>query len=79
MLLAIDLHEDFIDVEGIAVTSVLSLQAACIDGSELDTPQANRLTSDDDAALCQEIFYISVAEIESIVEPDGVANDIGCP
>jgi hypothetical protein len=38
MLLAIDLDEDFIDIEGIAIASVISLQAASIDGTELDAP-----------------------------------------
>ena len=33
--------------------------------------------ADDDAALGQEIFDISMAQIESIVEPDGVGDDIG--
>jgi hypothetical protein len=38
MLLAIDLHEDFIDVEGIAIASVFALQSAGINGTEFDTP-----------------------------------------
>ena len=77
MLFAVDFDEYFINVEGIAVAPVLSLQAAGINGSELDTPEANRFSADRDAALSEQIFNISVAEIESIVEPDGVGNDIG--
>jgi hypothetical protein len=41
MLLAIDLDEDFIDVEGIAAALMLSFQTAGIDGSELDTPESD--------------------------------------
>jgi hypothetical protein len=41
MLLAIDLDEDFIDVEGIAKASVPPFQSAGINGSELDTPEAD--------------------------------------
>ena len=32
--------EDFIDIEGVAVSTVLSLQVARIDGAELDTEPA---------------------------------------
>jgi hypothetical protein len=76
MLLAIDLHEDFIDVEGVAVASVLSLQAPGVNGSKFDTPESNRFTADSYASLGQEILDIPVTEIESIVEPDCVGNDI---
>ena len=66
MLLAIDLNgrhtgEDFITVEGIAKASMLSLQSAVINGSELDTPQTDRFPADRDASFCEEIFNIAVA------------------
>ena len=77
MLLAVDLDVDFIDIEGVAVTSILSLQSPRINGTELDAPQANRFSGDDDAPLGQEVFDVSVTQIESIVEPDGIADDIG--
>ena len=77
MLLAVDLDEDFIDVESVAVASVLSFQSACINGSEFDAPEADRFSADSDAAFSQKIFDISVAQIESIVEPDCVTDDIG--
>jgi hypothetical protein len=32
--------EDFIDIEGVTIASVLPLQSAGIDSSELDAPQA---------------------------------------
>ena len=41
MLFAIDLHEDFIDEEGIAVAMMLSLQSPGEPGTELDTPEPN--------------------------------------
>ena len=40
MLLAVDPHKDFIDVEGIAVASVLSLQSSGVYGSKLDVEPA---------------------------------------
>jgi len=50
--------EDFINVEGIAVTSVLALQSTGINGAELDAPEADRLASDRDASLSKKVFYI---------------------
>ena len=40
-VLAVHFHEDFIDIEGIAVATMLTLQAAGINGSEFDTPKAD--------------------------------------
>jgi hypothetical protein len=56
MLLAIDLlvqhtGENLIEVEGVAVASVLSFQSACIDGTELDAPEAYRFSTDRDASF----------------------------
>ena len=76
MLLAIDLHEDFIDVEGITVASVLSLQSSGVKGPELNAPEPDRFAAYSDASFSQEIFYISVAEIESIRKPDCVTDDV---
>ena len=76
MLLAADFDEDFIDVERVAIASVLSLQATGINRSELDAPEADRFAADDDASFSEEIFYIAVTEVEAIIEPDGVGNDV---
>ena len=77
MLLAVDFYEDFIDEEIIALSPVLSLQSAGIDSTELDTPESDRFSSDCNATLSQQIFDIAVAQVESVVEPDGVTDDVG--
>ena len=41
MLFAIDLDEDFIDVERVAIAPVLSFQTTGIDRFELDAPEAD--------------------------------------
>ena len=76
MLLAIDLHKDFIDIKGIAIASMLSLQSFGVEGTELDAPKTDRFAADSNASLRQKIFDIPMAEIKAIVEPDGVRNDI---
>ena len=77
MLLAIDPDEDFIDVESVTVATVLSLQSAGINSTELDAPEANRFSGYSDASFGEKILNISMTEIEAIVEPDGVGDDIG--
>ena len=69
--------EDFIDVEGVAITSVSTFQSTGINGTELDAPEADWFSADSDASFGQKIFDITVAEIEAIVEPDSIGNDIG--
>jgi hypothetical protein len=68
--------EDFVAVESIAITSVLALQSTCQNGSEFDAPQPDCFSAHDNATLSEEIFDISMAEIEAIAEPDCVGDDI---
>lgn len=76
MLLAVDFDEDFIDAEGIAVAAVLPLQSVDINRSELDAPETDSFSADRDPTLRQQIFDIAMTEIESVVEPDSIADDI---
>jgi hypothetical protein len=54
MLFAVDLHKNFIDVESIAVSSVLSFQSAGMYGIEPNAPKAYRFAGDGDTSVCQE-------------------------
>ena len=51
VLLTVYLHKDLIDVEGITITSVLSLQATGINGAEFYTPEADCFSGYSDASL----------------------------
>jgi hypothetical protein len=51
MLLAVDPHEDLIDVERVTIATMLTFQSPCVNGSEFDTPQADCFTADDNAPL----------------------------
>ncbi len=60
-------------------TVVLALLSASagINGTELDTPEAGRFPGNNDAPLGEEVFDIPMAQIESVVEPDCAADDVG--
>jgi len=51
MLLVIDFYKDFVNVESVAVASVLSLQAAGIESTKFDAPETDRLAADSYAPL----------------------------
>jgi hypothetical protein len=82
MLLAVDLlvrhtGEDLINVEGVAVASVLSLQPAGVNRTKLDAPEADRFAADSDPSLSEQILDVSVTQIEAMVQPHGIADDFG--
>ena len=56
---------------------MLSFQPACVDGAEFDAPKAYSFLADRDASFSQQVFDISMTEIESVVEANGVGNNIG--
>ncbi len=64
------MQEDFVNEEGIAVALALPLQSSGKFDTEFDTPEANCFIADSDTAFCQKIFNITMAQIESVVEPD---------
>jgi hypothetical protein len=76
VLFTIDLYDDLIDVEGIAIAAMVSLQTPGIFGAKLGAPKSDCLVTDSDAALRKQILNIAVAEVESVVEPDCLADDI---
>jgi len=69
--------EDFIDVECVAVTLVLPLQAPSVYSSEFDTPKADSFATNCDASFSEKVFNIPMTQIEAIIEPGGIQNDIG--
>jgi len=61
----------------VTVASALSPQTSGVKGSEPDASKAECLSRDGNAALNQQVFYISVTQVETVVEPDWIADDIG--
>ncbi len=77
LLLPLNLDEDFVNKESIAVTLVPAPKSPRILRAEFDTPQSDRLVADPNTALGHKILDIAVAQIEAMIEPDNVLNDRG--
>jgi hypothetical protein len=75
LLLAVDSNEYFAQVPNIAEAALAPLQFSGIIRTELLTPESNRFIRDDDSALGQKILNISEAKAETMVSPDGIADD----
>jgi hypothetical protein len=74
--LTLDIHEKFVQVPNVAQATLSSLECPGIFGTELQTPLSDALKADCDPALCQEVFKISKAQAESVVEPNRMADDV---
>ncbi len=75
MLPTLNLDEDFVNKETIAVTLVPAPKSPRILRAEFDTPQPDRLVADPNTTLGHKILDIAVAQIEAIIEPEREA----CP
>ena len=61
----------------IAQPTLSPLEPTSILRAEFQTPLPDALVGDNDPPLCQEIFDISEAQAEAVIEPDGVTDDFG--
>jgi hypothetical protein len=52
-----------------------SLQSPSVFGSKFDAPEPDGFITDSDTTFGKQIFNISMAQVESIIQPDGVADD----
>jgi len=75
--LAIDLYEDLVDEESIAIALMATLQTPGVFRPKLDAPEADGFVTDCDAAFSEQIFNISVTQVEAIVNPDSLTDDVG--
>jgi len=76
-LLPLNLDEDFVDKESITVTLVPAPKSLRILRAEFDTPQPDSLVADCDSALGHEILDVAAAQIEAMIQPDNILNDLG--
>ena len=72
LALTLDRHKELVQVPGVAQATFSSLELSSVRCTKLPRPLSDGLVGDDDPALCKEVFDISEAQTESVVEPDGV-------
>ena len=75
--LTLDRDEEFIQVPGVAQTTLPSFQGSSVSRAEFATPLPNRLVGDNDTALSQQILDVAEAEGEPVIQPHGVADNQG--
>lgn len=75
LLLAVDSDEQFVQIPDVAEATLFRLQTLCIAGSEFSAPLADRFERDDDSAFGQQIFNITEAHTETVIDPHGIADD----
>jgi hypothetical protein len=59
--LAIDLHEDLIEVERIAVTTVPLIESTSVSSAKLNTPESDSFIADTNASFGEQILDITIA------------------
>ena len=77
LALTVDRHEDFVQEPRISESTLSSLQLPSVVGAELPAPLASGFVGHDDASFGQQILNIPEAQAVSVVEPDGMADDVG--
>jgi hypothetical protein len=73
--LTLDHHEQFVQIPSVAQASLPSPERPGVFDTKLPTPLSDGFVADGDAPLCQKIFHISEAQAESVVEPNGMADN----
>ena len=77
MQLAVDADEHLIEVPGVTRLRPSPAQLPGEVAAELQAPLPDALVGDDHAPLGQDQLDIAQAEAEHVVQPDGVADDLG--
>src|SRR5918998_883927 len=80
MLLAIDLEKHFVTVPLVARLRTPPTQLLGELLAKFATPLAHRFVGDDHAPCSQELFDITIAEVEAMIEPNRMSdNFLGKP
>jgi hypothetical protein len=70
----LDLHEHLINGKSVTISLMLPSQSLSIFRPEFVAPQSNYLVAHLDATMRHQIFDITMTEVESVVEPNGVLD-----
>jgi hypothetical protein len=72
-----DLQLHLVDVPFVGPSRPSPTKLLGVGRAELAAPEADRFITDLDAALAQQLLNVAMAQIEPVVQPDGVADDLG--
>ena len=72
-----DRDEYFVGEECVAKAAVPAPQSMRVPGPELVAPETDRFVGDEDAASGQDVLDVPMAQVEAVVESDGVLDDFG--
>jgi len=67
--------EEFIEMPGVAESALFPTQSAGVGLSEFLTPVSDRFIGDKDFSLGEQVFHVSKAQSEPMVQPNGVTDD----
>ena len=70
-----DGDEEFIDMPGVAESALFPTQSAGVGRSEFLTPVSDRFIGDKNFSLGEQVFYVSKAQGEPMVQPNGVTDN----
>jgi len=73
--LTLDGDEEFIDVPDVAESSLFPTESSGVRRSEFLTPVSDRFVGDKDSSLREQVFCVSKAQGEPMVQPNGVTDD----
>jgi hypothetical protein len=72
---AVDFQEKLIQMPSITEATLPPLQFPGVVTTKLLTPMSNRFVGNNDASLCQQIFDVTETQAETMIKPDGMADD----
>ena len=52
-------------------------ESTCVPSAKLDTPESDGFVANNNAPFGKEVFDITIAQVESIVEPHRVTDNVG--
>ena len=76
LLATVERDEELVEMPRVTLLTAPAPKRAGIARTERQTPLADRLVGDRDAALGEEVLNIPKAESESVIKPNGVADDL---
>jgi len=72
----LDGHKDFVDMPGIPQPPLSFFKCTRLGRPKLLTPLADRFIRNGDTTFGQQLFDLTEAQREAVVQPDGMADDL---